>query len=99
MNIPKGQTKRIEESDNSHFVSYAEGVNTYPGDETALVIPNPNKDVGNTSYFILNGDWIEEYQKCTSKDEQIQLFRDNYEEHAGFWTDSIEELDELLKNA
>ena len=91
------QIKTIDESKNSYFVSYAVGVNTNPGDETALVIPNKNKEIGDMSYFILNGNWIDEYKKCKSKQEQIQLFRDNYEEHAGDWTESIEVLDEIVK--
>ncbi len=85
-----GQVEIIKESKKSYFVSYAVGVNTHPGgDETALIV--------NDHFFILNGRWVDEYKKCKTKEEQVQLFRDNYEKHGGFWTESLEELDEALK--
>lgn len=86
------QTKRIEESKKSYFVSYAVGVNSSneKGDETALII-----HADRPYFFILNGDWTNEYKKCKTKKAQINLFRENYTVHAGFWTDSLEELDAL----
>lgn len=97
--------ERIEESENSYFISYAVGVNSSnpQGDETALIVPlnEPIKYEGtikwdkDTFFLILNGYWIKEYEACKSKKEQIELYRKNQEEHQGFWSDSLEELEKI----
>lgn len=90
------QVKTIKESDKSFFVSYAIRVNTDgEGDETALVVPLLKSKVGvvnqDVIFLILNGDWIDKYKACESKLEQLKLYRDNEEEHGGFWRDNYEE--------
>lgn len=88
------QVKKIEESKNSYRISYAIDCNaSEDGDETALIIEEGDK----TTFAILNGDWIEKYQACKSKEEQVQIFRDNYDEHGGFWTNPLEEVEEAHK--
>lgn len=82
--------KRIKESPKSYEVSYAAGINTDPGDETALII--------NKHFFILNGDWIDEYKNCESRAEQVQLFKDNFDEHCGFWTEPVEDIDNAVNS-
>ena len=87
------QLKKIESSENSYRISYAIDCNSSEGgDETALII-----DGEKTAFAILNGDWVEKYQACGSKEEQMQLFRDNYDEHVGFWTNTLEEVEEAHK--
>lgn len=65
------QVKKIEENENSYRVSYAIDCNTSEGgDETALIIEGSK-----TVFAILNGDWVDKYQACKSKEEQVQIQR------------------------
>jgi len=79
------QVKRIEETEDTYYISYAVDCNTTEdGDETALVI--------NGGFYILNGDWVDRYKECKNKEEQKKLFIDNYDEHGGFWSDDLQDL-------
>ena len=88
--ILRTNTEKIEETENTYAISYVDGVNTDPGDETALIIDE--------SCFILNGNWIDEYRNCDSKEKQVELFKKKYEKHGGFWTQPVEKIDEAAEN-
>jgi len=47
-------------------------------DETALVV--------GTEFYILSGDWREEYSKVSTLEERLQIFIDNMKEHISPWS-------------
>lgn len=48
--------------------------------ETALCIDG--------EYYILEGDWREQYDACKTLEEALQLYRDN-REHSNFWSSNL----------
>lgn len=81
---------QVTEYDDDHYVSYlpdqgeADFFNVFTGassgqDETALVVKG--------QFFILNGDWREEYAKCSSLEERMELFEENKGEYGSLWSE------------
>ena len=60
-------SNRTPESDISYEISYMRGVGLVgSGDETALIVDDEVK--------ILRGNWLEKFQACKSKQEQLDLY-------------------------
>jgi hypothetical protein len=62
------------------YISYAVAGSGPTGDETALVYKG--------KFYILNGDWREEYKKLIPKGYKAckKLFDDNKDEYLNFWS-------------
>jgi hypothetical protein len=86
------QLETIEKTPKTHFISLADTPDN--GIETAMLLDNEDK-FGGICYFILNGDWLERYQDCKSKQEQEKLFKENYEEFGSYTSDSPEEITKI----
>lgn len=73
-----GQREKIDGK--GFFISYAIAGSGPTGDETALVHKN--------NYYILNGDWREEYRPLVKKGYKAckALFDANKDEHLNFWS-------------
>ena len=57
----------------------------YEGSETALVVPSKKKEKGR-DYFILVGDFREEYEKATTLEQAMAVFN-KHQDKVGSWSD------------
>lgn len=79
------QLKRIEGK--GFFISYAAAGSGPTGTETAIVHPNKKNGFG-IEYWILNGDWTEEYERLVPKGYRAckKFFDSKKDEHGNFWS-------------
>lgn len=83
-----GLNHRIIRGD-GFYISYVMAFSGPTGDETALVDGNYNQNDGLTNtYYILNGDWLKEYQELVPKGykECKKFFNAHKKEYLNFWS-------------
>jgi len=91
MKYTKEQKKELEDAGKivgtNFFISYAKAGAGPTGDETAIVIEGSN--FLKNKYYILNGNWLEQYRPLVTKGLKAckKLFNENKETHINPYSD------------